>query len=113
MALTIRAAARRTHKYRDGWASLDDWSESHQFKMLGGCVVREGNGIDDEGAILHRVIGSKTVDQELQARALHDTLSGSNCRHDFDCCGCRSTWARVRRVKPGIFSVLITTSRNY
>lgn len=70
MALTIRAAARRTHKYRDGWASLDDWSENHRFKMLGGCVVREGNGIDDEGAILHRV-------------------------------------------KPGIFSVLITTSRNY
>ena len=31
------------------------------------------------------------------AQALRDTLGGSRCRHEYDCCGCASRYVKVIR----------------
>lgn len=115
MANKIQAHLRLTHRYVDEYGHLDQWDTLHtmEFKMLGGRDVRVGNGYDDLGSKRHRVIGSKKLDQNKQAQALRDTLSYHGCSHSYDCCGCSSRSARVTKVKPGIFSVLLSISRNY
>ena len=113
MAINIWARLRLTHRYIDDYSHMDKWGKHFGFKVLGGKVIEQGNGYDYLGAIKHRIIGSKTLDQDAQAQALRDYFSHHGCSHEWDCCGCTSQTARVRRIKPGIFSMLISTSRNY
>lgn len=113
MPYTIYAAPRLTWRYRDGWAHEDQWGNPQRFKVLAPRVTRHAEEYDEVDTVLYRVIGDKRADQKLQAKALNDYFSGSSCRHEYDCCGCVSTYASVRRVKPGIFSVLVSGTRNY
>ena len=113
MAQKITADVRLTHSYIDQYSHLDQWETGFKFKVLGGVQVEEGNGYDYLGAVKHRVTGSKSLNQDKQVRALRDYFSHHGCSHERDCCGCVSTRTKVTKVKPGIFSVLISQSRNY
>ena len=114
MVTTFAASPRLTHGYRDGWDHLDTWGEELRFKLLGaGRVTRAPVGYDDGGTVLYHVVGSKRADSQTQIRALYSTFGGSQCRHEHDCCGCASISARVRQVRPGLFTVHCRTSYNY
>lgn len=112
--IRIHAQVRESHQYANKPSHKDVWdSEVFTFKMLTGKRVRESSCYSDGGSWLYRVIGSKKLNQKKQALALRHTLSVGNCQHEHDCCGCRSQAVSVRRIKKGIFSVIITVSYNY
>jgi hypothetical protein len=113
MAQKITAQLRVTHRYVDECSHLDKWGKTFTFKLLEGRMTREGKDYTDAGTMAYRAIGSKTADQKQQAQALRDTFNYHGCTHEHDCCGCISRTARVRKVKPGIFSIRVTGSRNY
>lgn len=114
MAHTFKANERLTNHYNDDYAHLDQWSDRRfTFKILGGRQTENGNGFDYDGSMLYRVIGDKRLNQKAQERALYDSLSHHGCSHEYDCCECQSTTASIRRVGRGIFSVLLSYSRNY
>ena len=82
--------------------------------MLAGLNLRLvfGRGLR-HGAPSFRVLGSKKHDQADQRLALSASINGRSCTHGYDCCGCASTYASVRKVKPGVFAVQARTSYNY
>jgi hypothetical protein len=94
-------------------AESPDTGNYYRFKVLAGRVWSTGNGYDEGERVSFRAIGSKTLSQADQRLALLRSMNGSNCTHDYDCCGCASTYASVRRVKPGVFAVQARTSYNY
>ena len=85
----------------------------YRFKVLGARVWSTGNGYDEGERVSFRVLGSKKHDQADQRLALSASINGRSCTHDYDCCGCASTYASVRKVKPGVFAVQARTSYNY
>jgi hypothetical protein len=110
---TITASPRLTFGYRDGWSHLDSWGDSMKFKVLGGRIIEAGNSYDEGGRVLYHVVGDKRADQATQLDALRSYFSGSSCRHEHDCCGCASTSASIKPIRPGLFTVLVRTSYNY
>lgn len=112
MSAILIASARRTYRYRDAWDHLDAWGDPMRFKVLGGRVTRQAEQYDEVDTVVYRVIGTKRGNQAEQAQALRDTMGGSRCRHDYDCCGCITTHASVRRLRPGVFFVRLTGYRN-
>lgn len=114
MAQHFHAARRWTYHYRDGAAHLDQWGQYLPFKMLGAPrLTEEAQDYDEGDTLLYWVIGNKHADIEEQREALLDHFSGSNCRHEHDCCGCASRYASVRHVGRGRFTVRITVTFNY
>lgn len=113
MAQHFQAEVRKTRGYVDGYSHLDEWGQSFGFKELGRTVLNTGDGYDDAGTCKFNVIGSKKADQNLQRDALAANYSYSGCTHTYDCCGCLSVSADVRKTKRGVFSVLLRASRNY
>ena len=85
----------------------------YRFKALASRVFEPGNGYDEGRQERFRVIGSKRLSQADQRQTLSKHLNYSRCSHDYDCCGCASTYARVSKVKPGIFAVQARTTYNY
>lgn len=112
MSTQLIASARRTYKYRDGWSHMDEWGKPLKFKILGGRITRLAEQYDEVDTYVFRAIGDKRGDQAEQAQALRDTYSGSGCRHDYDCCGCVTRYATVRRLRPGVFFVRLSGYRN-
>jgi hypothetical protein len=102
---------RLTHKYCDGWAGND----AHRFvaivKLTPHRMVREYEDVDDGGTYIQHCrapAGAPNL-----TRALRDTLSGSNCRHDWDCCGCASRSVRVFKVSARDYVITADISYNY
>ena len=113
MAQVIKLEERLTSRYVDSYRHMDQWGREFTFKVLPAKMVEERFGYD-EGNITHmRVIGSKTIDQNAQIRVLHQNMGYSGCSHEYDCCGCASVHTDIKKVKRGIFSVLLTVSKNY
>ena len=110
---------RVTHKYRDGWRNLDEW------ETLGAVTVRRRFGeqlkddadIDDEAGTVLLVEVELALDGEYTEddvrRALNSTFSGSDCTHDYDCCGCVSRYARAQAMGGKEWMLLINYTRNY
>ena len=94
-------------------AESRDTGNYYRFKVLGDRVWSLGNGYDEGRSSSFRVIGSKRLSQDDQRQTLSDHITYSRCIHDYDCCGCASTYALVRKVKPGIFAVQARTTYNY
>lgn len=94
-------------------AESPDTGEYYRFKVLASRVWSSGNGYDEGSHSSFRVIGSKRLSQSDQRLALSASINRSSCNHDYDCCGCASTYALVRKVKRGIFSVEAQTTYNY
>lgn len=111
--LTIPVYERVTRNYRDGWKYLDHEEFVGNVRVTPPRLVREPDAEDfgDEGTyIMH----ARTAPGSPNIReALHDTFSGTNCRHEYDCCGCIFRHARVRKVGPRDYVIRQTVSRNY
>ena len=110
MPNTIDLYQRETHQYKDSYSHLDDWQQIGTAKVLAYRLIR------DEGSDGHthatRVIAPATLRAVDLTRAIEDTMRESNCRHEHDCCGCRSTHAHARRVSAREYTVTLFTSYN-
>lgn len=101
---------RLTHKYQDGWSSLDESVYIGTAKMLSRRMLKD-NGIDGR-MHLTRVIAPASLGNTDLSDAIQSTLSFSRCRHEYDCCGCARITANVRRLSRRQYSVRLVTTYN-
>jgi len=104
---------RLTHRYADGWRHLDDEEFTGTVKVLGITHETEDGGYDDGGTARFRVVAPSALKGADLSQSIRQTLSGSGCRHEYDCCGCASTRASVKRVSPREYAVKVSISYNY
>ena len=81
--------------------------------MLAPTSYTEPEGYDDGGAARFRVVAPSALKGTDLSRSIAQTMSGSGCRHEHDCCGCASHYASVRRVSQREYAVQVRTSYNY
>lgn len=103
MSNTIGLAVRQTFKYVDAWGHLDAWEDlGISAKVLGSPKMDEpGEDADPSEGPVYRyrvVVKPGRASKDEIRRALRDTFEFSNCRHEYDCCGCASGRARVKQV---------------
>ena len=103
----ILLSERLTYKYRSGWSELDSWEEvgSVQLKPAKSILGR----VVDQKYIL---INDGRIPGDL-SQAICDTMGGSPCQHEHDCCGCPSTYADVERTGEWRYTVKLHTTLNY
>jgi hypothetical protein len=104
---TMRLRLRKTNKFNDGWSCLEDWEDVGEVS-LHRCSKTERNG---NYTMRFLVVNDNHLAGDL-SQAIRDTLSGSNCRHEFDCCGCASRSASVKR-KNNVYKVTVTVTHNF
>lgn len=112
---------RDTHKYVGTYQHEDRWTTLGAGKVLGRArVLREPDGDADmsEGPLygFTFVADRATFERhgpEAIRRALQDMFTRWGCAHDYDCCGCASTSARVRHTKRREFFVAQSVTYNY
>lgn len=109
---TINLYVRKTSKYADGWSHLDEQQYVGTVMVTPYKQVREGNDYDDGGTYIRHARLAARADWKLLTKALKDTMGGSNCRHEYDCCGCARHSVKVER--HGRTAVIFTSiSYNY
>jgi hypothetical protein len=113
MAYSLHVYNRLTHKYNPGWASLDRHEYAGTVKVLGGRITRQGEDYDEGDTWVHRVIAPAKLKAADLSDALRDTMGGSNCQHEYDCCGCALRHASVKRINRRTYSVRISVTYNY
>lgn len=115
MATAIVLHRRLTGRYAHGFSHLDRWARAGTAKVLPWRRVEEGNGHDDIGTYLVHAVVKPAAGATRQdaARALRDSLDGTSCQHEFDCCGCRIQRARVLHVRGRKVVLRVAVSRNY
>jgi hypothetical protein len=103
----ILLSERLTYKYRSGWSELDSWEEvgSVQLKPAKSILGR----VVDQKYIL---INDTKIPGDL-SQSIADTMGGSPCQHEHDCCGCPSTYADVERTGEWRYTVKLHTTLNY
>lgn len=111
-----------TNKYAGGYDHLDDWQEIGQFETLGTADItvydEEHDDITDvkHTAYIVAVKAPEASDDDI-SRALTHCFTSEPCRHEFDCCGCRSFHAssvtRLNEPESNMWCVTVGSSRNY
>lgn len=110
MPNTIELYERLTHQYRAGWSYLDEEQYIGTAKILAYRKTRDEG--PDGNNHLTRVIAPTSLRHLDLSRAIKDTLSGTYCQHEHDCCRCPSTYAYVRRVSAREYAVTLCTTYN-
>ena len=113
MSHIVHLERRITHRYVGTYQHLDEWRYVGKAKVLAPRVIDEGNDYDDVGTYLMHAHIPAGQDPKQTQRALADYFTSEGCAHEYDCCGCVSTRARVKRLTPRTFSILVRKSRNY
>jgi hypothetical protein len=113
MPHTINIYQRLTHRYVDAYRHLDEEVLIGQVKQLGLTRSVAPAGYDDGGTYLFRVVAPPDMKHADLSRAISSTLSHSGCSHEYDCCGCASQSARVKRLTKREYAVRLRVSFNY
>lgn len=109
----IEVSPRLTNDYQSGWSHLEEWGDAIRVKLLKWKPSKSDPNDSYEGYTkMTRAIAPQGVDDELVARALSDTLSGSSCRHEHDCCGCKLFHAQVKKIRHRTWLVKLSISYN-
>lgn len=108
--------ARKTHQYRAGWAGLDNWDYTTTVRITPLRSARVSDDFDDGGTYVQYVrlpaqISRKARDRII--RSIKDTISGTSCKHQYDCCGCAIFRATVRPISRRDLLVHTSVSFNY
>lgn len=115
MRTNVIAQRRLSHRFEVGWSDLDDWVEIGQLRALAPRIKSAGNGSDRLPTTIQTfVLPQRLTGRPLRqmATALEDMLSGTSCRHEYDCCGCELRFARVIAKSPRRLTVRISALRN-
>ena len=110
---TVHAYARITHGYADGWRHLDQDRFVGTVRMTPAVQCEEPDGHDDGGSYVQYARAPSGVSLDLLKQALRDTMGGSNCRHEHDCCGCASRYVSVKHVGSRRLVIRTRVSFNY
>jgi len=110
---TINLYKRLTHRYVDAYRHLDEESFVGQVKQLGLTRSVAPAGYDDGGTYLFRVVAPPTLKSQDLSQAISSTLSHNGCAHEYDCCGCESHSAHVKRLTKREYAVRLRVSFNY
>jgi hypothetical protein len=111
--IALNLFTRLTHTYADGYNHLDDHAFVSEVKLTPPKKVREALDYDDGGTFVQYMRVPRGVATAAVKQALRDTLSGSNCRHEHDCCGCASRHVQVKQLAARRLLVRTTISYNY
>ena len=111
---TVHCYKRLSHKFAPGWVHLDP-TEYVGTMVLTPQQEVEAPGLDhsDGGVFVQYGRLPAGVPFKEVAQALRDTLAGSGCRHEHDCCGCRSTSVRIKRYGSRQVQVRTRVTYNY
>ena len=110
---TVHAYKRLSHKWAAGWQHLDNDTFVATVKLTPSKTVREADGYDDGGTYVQHTRAPSGVNIKDLMQALRDTIGGSNCRHEHDCCGCASRSVRVKHLGSRRLLVRTDVSYNY
>lgn len=82
-------------------------------KVLGASRIEPADDFDVGDTVFFRVVAnSKDRTRDLTV-AVRDTFSQGGCDHDYDCCGCGTSYADVQRVGARVYRVKLSTYYNY
>jgi predicted RNA binding protein YcfA (HicA-like mRNA interferase family) len=110
---------RLTYRYVDGYSNLDEWGDEWIWiKILGGKRGWDKTNRDMayNGWSARRVVilpPSRDIPRKTIEKALADTFNYGGCAHSYDCCGCPSAFATIRRVGRHEYYVHQEHTRNY
>ena len=107
---SINIYRRLTHKFSLGWSHEDEWETAAPVKILPLKLVAS---TDDSDTFTQRVIAPSSHRKTDLSRAIASTLSRSGCRHEYDCCGCISFRATVRRISAREYVARIVATPNF
>jgi len=110
---TLELYQRETHTYTSGWSHLDQWEHIGTAKILEYRQTTWPADYDEGGQYVTKVIAPRELKGRDLSRAISNSLGGSSCTHEHDCCGCPSTSASVKRTSPREYSVHLRVSFNY
>lgn len=98
----IEIYKRLTHRYRAGWVVMDEHQYVGPLKLTAPRVTQEGEDGTGPTRIRHARLSAEQARDPRTVRdiidGLYDTVGGSTCRHEHDCCGCARTGVEVRKV---------------
>jgi hypothetical protein len=106
---------RLTHHFAPGWSDLDDDRHVGAARLTPWRLVRPPQDYDD-GGVYTSTATVRTQDRRAARaieQALADTLGGSRCRHEHDCCGCSYRRVEARRVGKHRYAVRMSVTFNY
>lgn len=115
MRVNVIARRRTTHHFDPSWREVDNCVEIGSLRALAPRVKAPGNGYDRLATTVQTfVLPRRLTGRPLRemATALEHMLSGTSCRHEFDCCGCELRFARVIAKTPRRLTVRVIASRN-
>lgn len=104
---------RKTHKYADGYDHHDEWEHMGTLKLTPRVQVREGNDYGDGGTYVQYARLPAGYDWRHIAQSVQDTMSGSNCTHEYDCCGCARRRVRTQLIRPRVLQIKTKVTYNY
>ena len=112
---TVHAYARTSHKYRDGWRHLDNEQFVASVKVTPARTTEESFTKDysDGPKLVQFARAPSGVNIEQLKQALRDTMGGSNCRHEHDCCGCATRRVNVSHIGSRRLMIRTEISYNY
>jgi len=109
----VNAYVRVTSNFADGWRHLDDDKFVATVSLTAPRITQHGMGYDEGDTYTQYVRVPRDVSSTELAQALRHTLGGSNCKHDYDCCGCATHSVSIKLTAPRRLLVRTRVSYNY
>jgi hypothetical protein len=113
MAHPLHIQERLTHRYVDSYRHLDETRHIGVVKQLNPTRSVAPTGYDDGGEWYFRVVAPTHLKHLDLTRPIRSSLSHYGCHHEYDCCGCASYHASVKRVSKREYCVRVHVSYNY
>lgn len=111
--ITTGLTLKTTRRYAPGYDHLDETRYLGRMKLTKPRVLKEGRGYDEGPTFIQRARLPTGVKPADAVQAIIDTLGGSRCRHEHDCCGCASRHVQVRVLGKRDFAVRTSITFNY
>lgn len=110
---TTSLSLNTTHHYGQGWKHLDAWIDLGPVKLTAARVIERADGYERGPTTVQRARVRPGLDPRLVEQALVDTLGGSSCQHEFDCCGCANRSVQVRKLSRRDFAIRTSVRFNF
>jgi hypothetical protein len=106
MSLTL--SLRKSHKYTDSYASLDDWDDIGTVDLVSTQSTVDDSDICEPTTHIHIINVTSDSDKKDIEKALSNSFSHSGCSHEYDCCGCTSTYTdTIKHIHDDIWEITL------
>ena len=102
-----------THAWAPGYSHLEESKLVGTIKLTPHKRTQRGNHYDEGDSFTQHGRIPKGVNKRELAKAIVDTMSGSRCQHEYDCCGCATTRVEVKLLPKRRIFVHTAVSYNY